>query len=168
VNAHLKALATLGVLAALMLFGVVWGWSAMTHPFPHKAEPKVCYPTTVHAGDRVSAPAVTVSVFNGSERVGLAERTMSAFEEQGFGPGTVGNAPKDAEVAFAQVWSTDDSNPAVRLVLSRLGPRAKLVHQEHKGPGVIVLVGPRFQKLVPGRSSVRVTETATICSPPTG
>jgi LytR cell envelope-related transcriptional attenuator len=167
VNPHVKALTTLGFLLALLLFGVAWGWSAMTTPFPHKAEQKACYPTRVQAGDRVSAPKVTVSVFNASERVGLAERTMSGFEEQGFGPGTVGNAPKGTEVAFAQVWSKDRSNPAVQLVLSRLGPHAKVVARHHGGPGVVVMVGSQFQHLVDGRSSVKVTRTTTICSPPT-
>jgi hypothetical protein len=165
-NAHVRALTTLCVLVALLLFGVAWGWSAMTSPFPKRAEPKACYPTEVRAGDRVSAPKVTVSVLNASERVGLAERTMTAFEDQGFGPGSVGNAPKDAAVLYAQVWSKDPSDPAVRLVLSRLGPRAHLIRRHHRGPGVVVLVGPQFQKLVSGRSSIKVTDTATICSPP--
>jgi hypothetical protein len=164
---HVKTLVTMAVLAVLLLVGIAWGWSAMTSPFPHKAQTKDCYPTVVRAGDRVSAPKVTVSVFNASKRVGLAERTMTAFEDQGFGPGNVGNAPKDAQVLFAQVWSKDRTDPAVRLVVSRLGPRAHVIEREHGGPGVVVMVGPAFTKLVAGKSSIKVTSTATICSPPT-
>jgi LytR cell envelope-related transcriptional attenuator len=167
-NLHAKTLLTLATLTVLLLVGVAWGWSAMTSPLPHKATTKACYPTVVQAGDRVSAPKVTVSVFNASDRVGLAERTMTAFEDQGFGPGSVGNAPKDNTVLFAQVWSDDRSSPAVRLVKSRLGPRAHVIARHHGGPGVVVMVGPRFTKLVPGKSSIKVTSTATICSPPTG
>ena len=88
-NTHVKTLLTLTVLAVLVLLGVTWGWSSFTQPFPHKASPKACYPTKLQPGDRVSAPKVTVSVFNASQRVGLAERTMAAFENQGFGAGTV-------------------------------------------------------------------------------
>jgi len=165
-NLHAKTLLTLAVLAVLLLVGVAWGWSAMTTPFPHKVQTKVCYPTVFQAGDRVSAPAVTVSVFNASDRVGLAESTMTAFEHQGFGPGRVGNAPKDAKVLYAQVWSADRSDPAVQLVASRLGPRAHIKSLQHGGPGVVVMVGPEFTKLVSGKSSVKVGSTATVCSPP--
>lgn len=167
-NIHVKTALTLVVLGVLVLVGVVWGWSALTTPFPHKATPKACYPTRVQPGDRVSAPEVTVSVYNASKRVGLAERTMAAFEDQGFGSGEVGNAPKSAEVAYAQIWTKDRHNPAVRLVVSRLGPRAHIVTaQRPKGPGVTVLVGPAFAKLVQGKQSAKVSEAGTICSPPT-
>jgi hypothetical protein len=164
-NIHIKTVLTLAVLAVLVL--VVWGWSALTHPFPHTAAPKVCYPTSLQPGDRVSAPKVTVSVFNASERSGLAERTMSSFEDQGFGSGSVGNAPKGTVVVYAQVWTEDRHNPAVRLVISRLGPRAHVIEHKPKGPGVTVLVGPKFTQLVQGKQSTKVTEATTICSPPT-
>ena len=166
-NAHVKALLTMAVLSVLLIFGITWGFSAMTSPFPHTTEAKVCVPTTVQPGDRVAAPKVTISVFNASDRVGLAERTMAAFENQGFGAGTVGNAPKGTTVLYAQIWSQDPQDPAVRLVLSRLGPQAHVLHRNPRGPGVTVMVGVRFDKLVPGKSSVKVTEPAQICSPPT-
>ena len=166
-NAHLKALVTLGVLAVLLLVGVTWGWSAMTSPFPHSAKSQVCVPTTLQRGDRVAAPKVTVSVFNASDRVGLAERTMASFEDQGFGPGKVGNAPKGTTVNYAQIWTHDRQDPAVRLVVSRLGPKAHIQDKNPRGPGVTVMVGTRFDKLVAGKSSVRVTQPTRICSPPT-
>jgi hypothetical protein len=168
VNIHVKTLLTLAVLAVLLVLGVTWGWASLTKPFPHKAAEKPCYPTVLHAGDRVSAPKVTVSVFNASERVGLAERTMSAFEDQGFGPGDVGNAPKGTVVHYAQIWSANRSDPAVRLVASRLGAHAAIVDKKHGGPGVIVVVGPLFDKLVQGKQSTKVSHRTTICSPPTG
>jgi hypothetical protein len=165
---HVKALLTLAVLGVLVVVGLTWGWSATTSPFPHSAKPKLCLRTTLQPGDRVSAPKVIVSVFNGSDRVGLAELTMSEFEDQGFGPGKVGNAPKGTVVLFAQVWTKNPDNPAVQLVASRLGPQAHVLAKHLGGPGVIVVVGNGFQKLVAGQSSVKVTARATICSPPTG
>jgi hypothetical protein len=163
-----KTLLTLAVLVVLAMAGASWGWSALTSPFPHTAQQSACAPTTLQPGDRVSAPKLVVSVFNASERVGLAERTMAEFENQGFGPGNVGNAPKGTVVPFAQVWSTNPRDPAVRLVVSRLGHPAHVVTKTHSGPGIVVVVGTRFQKLVAGRSSVKVTKPTTICSPPTG
>ena len=164
---HLRTLLTLGVLGVLVLVGLTWGWSAVTAPFPKSAPQRVCVSTKVRPGERVSAPKVTVSVYNASQRSGLAEATLSAFENQGFGAGNVGNAPKGTVVPFAQVWTTHPQNPAVLLVVSRLGPQAHVVTKHLNGPGVVVVVGNAFQRLVAGRSSVKVTSTATICSPPT-
>ncbi|HEX4472889.1 MAG TPA: LytR C-terminal domain-containing protein [Nocardioides sp.] len=164
---HVKTLLTLAVLAVLLFVGITFGWSAMTEPFPHTAATKICYPTRLEPGDRVSAPKVTVSVFNASTRIGLAESTMSAFENQGFGPGSVGNAPKNAVIHYAQIWAQNRNDPAVRLVASRLGPNAAIVAKKHAGPGVVVMVGPLFQKLVEGKQSTKVTSPTTICSPPT-
>jgi hypothetical protein len=168
VNIHVKTLLTLTVLAVLLLVGVTWGWASLTTPFPHRAATLTCYPIELQPGDRVSAPKVTVSVFNASDRVGLAERTLSAFEAQGFGPGDVGNAPKGVVVHYAQIWAKDRQDPAVQLVSSRLGPHASIVSRTHAGAGVVVMVGPLFEKLVEGRQSTKVTEPTTICSPPTG
>jgi hypothetical protein len=166
-STHLKTLLTLGMLGALLLVGVTWGWSAMTSPFPHTTETKACLPTTVEPGDRVAAPKVTVSVYNASDRVGLADRTMASFEAQGFGAGKVANAPKGTTVHYAQVWTHEPKNPAVKLVLSRLGPKAHVLGKDPMGPGVTVMVGPGFDKLVNGKASIKVTHTAQICSPPT-
>jgi hypothetical protein len=93
---------------------------------------------------------------------------MTELEDQGFGPGKVGNAPKGTSVLYAQVWTRDPSNPAVRLVMSRLGPRAHVLRKSPRGPGVTVMVGQRYDKLVNGTSSIKVKQPATICSPPTG
>ena len=79
----------------------------------------------------------------------------------------MGNAPKGTVVVYAQIWTQDRHNPAVQLVLSRLGPRAHVIEHKSKGAGVTVLVGPKFTKLVPGKQSTKVTEPTTICSPPT-
>ena len=163
-NTHVKTLLTLAVLAVpgddRRDLGVVVADDAPSRT----SDAEDLLPDELQPGDRVSAPKVTVSVFNASDRVGLAESTMSAFEDQGFGAGDVGNAPKDAVVHYAQIWTEDRHDPAVRLVASRLGPHASIVAKKHGGPGVIVMVGPDFQTLVQGKQSTKVTEPVTVCS----
>lgn len=166
-NLHLKTMLTLAVLTVLVLVGATWGWSALTRPFPHTSSSKPCYPTTFQAGQRIAPPRVLVNVYNASNRVGLAESTMVEFQDQGFGSGSVGNAPSGAKVPFAQIWTTDPSRPDVKLVLSRLGPGAHVVQRDGGADGVVVVVGPRYRKLVKGLPSVKVRSTTTICSPPT-
>jgi len=166
-NAHVKTLLTLAVLTVLVLVGITWGWSALTQPFPHTTAEKPCYPTTYQSGQRIAPPRVMVNVYNASDRVGLAERTMTELEDQGFGPGSVGNAPQGAVVHYAQVWTDDPSRPDVRLVMSRLGPHARIAQRKTTTDGVLVVVGPRYTKLVKGLPSVKVRSTTSICSPPT-
>ena len=84
----------------------------------------------------------------------------------GFGAGKVGNAAKGTTIPFAQVWTSNPSNPAVQLVLSRLGPQATAVRKHHAGAGVVVMVGAGFEQLVDGQSSIKVTKRTSICSPP--
>jgi LytR cell envelope-related transcriptional attenuator len=166
-NTHVKTMLTLAVLGVLLLFGLTWGWSAMTKPFPQRSASEPCNPVDYVRGQRISPPLVMVNVYNASDRTGLAERTMASFEGQGFGPGSVGNAPKGQDVTYAEVWAKDPSRPDVKLVASRLGPRATVVRRGGGTKGVVVVVGEKFHKLVPGKPSVKVTEDVTLCSPPT-
>ena len=169
-RSHLRTAVTLAVLAVVLVGGGLWGWSSFSKPFPHHGSTSTapCTKVQVAKGDRISAGRLLVSVYNGSDRSGLADRTAQQLADQGFGVGTVGNAPKNTKVPFAQVWSTKADDPGVKLVLSRLGSLAHVVPKRMKGaPGIVVVVGNLFQKPVKGLPSVKVTQDTTICSPPT-
>lgn len=156
----------LGGLSVLLVVVALWGWNAATKPFPGRTEIPQCVPRTVDAGQKVYADQVTVSVFNASGRDGLADRTMQAFTDAGFGAGDTGNAPREARVKVATIWTETPRSPDVRLVASRLGPKVKVVRREPRGVGVTVLVGDGFKELVKGRRSITAPEAAEICSPP--
>jgi LytR cell envelope-related transcriptional attenuator len=157
---------TLASLALLVVLMALWGWSAMTQPFPGQTEAPRCLDEIVQPGERVFPGQVTVSVFNASGREGLAGRTLAEFTDAGFGRGHTGNAPPQARVARVAIWSLSPSSPDVRLVASRLGPATQVVRREGLGVGVTVVVGDAFTRLVKGPRSVRVTQEAEICSPP--
>ena len=120
---------TLVGLAVLVVLGGLWGWSALTQPFPGKTTPPKCVATIVQPGEKVFPAQVTVSVFNASGRDGLASRTMAEFVDAGFGEGDTGNAPADARVVRAAIWAPTPTSPDVRLVASRLGPATRVVRQ---------------------------------------
>lgn len=164
--ARLRTALTLGALALLLLVGVLWGWSAVTAPFPETIKTAICTTATVPAGTKVYADQVTVSVANAGDSEGLAGRTMQLPTDAGFGEGSIDNAPPDADVEFAEIWTDDRSNPAVRLVASRLGDRARVIAAESDLPGVTVIVGDDFKKLVEGRRWTRSEEESEVCSPP--
>lgn len=161
-----KSAAVLLSLVLLLVLVAIWGWHAVTQPFPGRVLAPKCVERTVGKGERVFADQVTVSVYNASDRNGLASRTMGLFTDAGFGEGDTGNAPRDAQVVHAKIWTEDPRNPAVRLVASRLGPRTEVVRREQRGVGVMVLVGNEFEDLAPGVRAVRARAEATVCGPP--
>lgn len=166
---RLRSALTLAALALLLVAGLAWGLQALTQPLPAPdlavEEPPVCTDRTVEAGSRIGRGDVVVSVFNGGTTAGLAGRTLARLAERGFVIGESGNAGE--RVTRAQVWATDKSNPAVRLVRSHLGGNVPVVDREGPGPGVTVVVGDDFERLRKGRAREPVREDAVICSPPT-
>ncbi|MCW2792215.1 MAG: hypothetical protein JWO76_1313 [Nocardioides sp.] len=157
---------TVTVLGVILVLGAVWGWAAVTEPFPGKAEVPTCVSRDVAAGEKVYPDQVVVSVFNAGTREGLAGRTMQLLTDEGFVAGDSGNAPGDAQVARAEIWTHDAANPAVRLVAARLGPNTKIVERKASGAGVVVVVGDGFDKLAKGREFAKAREATSICSPP--
>lgn len=157
----LKSALTLGFLVLLMVVAAVWGWAALTEPFPEDEPVAICEDTTVTAGTEVRRDEVVVSVFNGSGRSGLAGATSAQLTERGFVAGDVGDAPTPA--ATTQIWSDDPTNPAVTLV-RRQFKKAKVVSGEAIGVGVVVVVGEKFKALRPKQVESVVAEAdATFC-----
>ncbi|MBA2955348.1 LytR family transcriptional regulator [Nocardioides sp. MAH-18] len=154
---------TLVVLAVLVALAAVWGWNAATDSLPAKVDRPVCVDTEVEAGDRLYPQQVTVSVYNASDRSGLAGRTMRDLEDAGFAEGRTGDAAR-TKVGEVAIWSTEPAGPAVRLVASYLGD-VDIERREGLGPGVTVVVGKDFGRPGEGERYVEVAEAATVCGP---
>lgn len=135
---------TLLVLGLLLVIATLWGWNAVTEPLPRVEPVAICEDTAVTAGAEVRRDEIVVSVFNGSQRSGLASATIAQLEERGFVAGDVGDAPQQA--SSTQIWADDPTNPAVQLV-QRQFKQAKIVPGTQVGPGVVVVVGEKFKTL---------------------
>ncbi len=156
-----KSATTLGVLVLLVLLATLWGWKAFTEPFPTEEPVAICEDATVPAGGEVRRDQVVVSVYNGSGRTGLAGATSAQLEERGFVAGDVGDSPQPA--ATTQIWSADPTNPAVDLVRQQF-KNAQVVPGDVLGPGVVVVVGEKFQSLRKKQVESVVAEAdATYC-----
>ncbi len=152
---------TLLGLGLLLVAATVWGWSALTKPFPKDEPVAICEDTPVTAGSEVRRDEIVVSVFNGSERSGLASATVAQLEERGFVAGDVGDAPQ--QISSTQIWADDATNPAVQLV-QRQFKGADVVPGTQIGPGVVVVVGEKFTALRKKQvESVVVEADATYC-----
>lgn len=158
---------TLAALGLLLVVGVVWGWSAATKPLPETSSSSGgCTPTTLAAGDKLYPDQVQVSVLNAGNRGSFAARVLTQLAARGYAEGTSGNAPGDADVNRVQVWAADPDAPEVQLVVSTLGDKVPVVDREVTAPGVVVVVGDRFDRVRKGRKQVTVQDEVEVCLAP--
>lgn len=163
-TASIKSALTLLTLVALLLIAALWGWQAVTKPLPSSEPAPLCTDVTVNVGTPVFRDQVAVSVYNGSDRNGLAGATMEQLEERGFVGADSDNAP--AKINGVEIWSDEPRNAAVRLV-ARQFKSAKIVSGEELGRGIVVVVGESFKALRTKEvESVTAVEASTFCSPP--
>jgi len=164
-TAGLRTAVTLVGLSLMLFAGAAWGWAQLSKPFPGKVEPPTCVDTVYSDGDKIYPQDVTVSVLNAGTREGLAARTMQLLVDDGFGEGDTSNAPKGTDVPYAEIWSADPGNPAVKLLRTRFG-QIEVQDQDYEAAGLVLVVGDEFEALRPGRDSVRVRgEDVTVCGP---
>jgi len=163
---HVTTGVTLVVLVAILVVAGALGLRALFAPLPSDdaSAGSGCVSTELQKGQRVSSTQVQVSVFNASERAGLADRTMLALTKRGFTQGDIGNAPDDSGVKLAQVWTTETDDAAARLVARQFGKKVK-VHtvETDLGPGVDVIVGKRFTKLVKAKRTIVAARATSAC-----
>ena len=164
-DSRVRSVATLVALGAVLLLAALWGWSAISEPFPQEAKAPVCVDREFAKGDQVTRRDVTVSVQNAGTRVGLAGLTMDLLVEAGFHEGREGNTPGRRRVDRVEIWTEEPGSPAVKLVASHFGG-ADVVRRPASEPGVLVVVGDGFDDLVAGRKAITAQGEVTVCGPP--
>lgn len=165
-DARVKSLLTLSVLGVLLVAAGAWGLSALTQPFPGRADPPVCVDKSFSQGDRIGRGDVTVSVLNAGSRNGLAGLTMNLFVDAGFAEGQEGNAEEGPRVDVVQIWTDEPRNPAVQLVARQLGDAVRIVRREPTTAGVQVVVGDGFEDLADGPRRIVARSDVDVCGPP--
>lgn len=157
---------TLTTLTALVLGGGAFGWQALTAPLPEQEELPTCVTTTARVGDVILPDQVTISVYNGSRRNGLASRTLNDLVERGFHRGDTGNSPKQIRKGI-QIWADDPTNPAVALVAAQF-KKPKIVAGERLGHGVVIIVGDEtsLRSTAKAPQSLAAVTDGPICTPP--
>ncbi len=160
------ALTLLTLCGVLAVFALV-GWRAVTAPGPWSdAGPTASDCEEGFAeGDLVRTSDVTVSIYNAGTRSGLAGRTQEELLARGFLPGDIGNAPDDVDdVRRFAVLAPTANDPAAKLVARHFGRNAKVrVYEEDLGIGVDVVVGNRFNGLVPAPRRMRAQADGSGC-----
>ena len=158
---------TLAVLFVVLAGMAVYGFKAATAPLPDSGSTakNPCSEDEKQVKKFLRRGDVQVSVFNAGSRSGFAGTTLEKIEAAGFKGGNAGNAPGDAQVRRAVVWTTKPDDPAARLVALALGGKTPIVVTEKDlGPGIDVLVGDRFNKLDKAAAQrVRLTQPVETC-----
>lgn len=92
---------------------------------------------------------ITVAVFNGTRRAGLAGEVANGFRDRGFQVRPVREAPRAERVAgVAVLRHGPDGVGAAHVVRAYFLGKATLDYDPaHRGAGVDVVVGERFQSL---------------------
>ncbi|MGH3347305.1 MAG: LytR C-terminal domain-containing protein [Nocardioides sp.] len=166
-DARVKSLLTLIGLGGLLLVAALWGWSAVSEPFPEREGPGICVDRAYAEGDPIRRGNVTVSVLNAGTRNGLAALTLDLFVDAGFAEGQSGNVPDGSpRVRNVEIWTTDPEDAAVRLVAAQLGDAVRVVRREPTTAGVQVVVGDRFQRLSKGPRRIVADRDVEVCGPP--
>ena len=135
-----RKLTTAVTLVALLLVVIgmaAFGYKQLTAPLPDppSAEEK-CTGAEKEVQGYLRRKQVQVSVFNAGNREGFAGLTLEKIVNAGFRAGNAGNAPKSAEIRRAIVWTTEENDPAAKLVAQALGRAyAGRDHQDRPRPG---------------------------------
>ncbi len=90
---------------------------------------------------------VTVSVYNGSDRSGLAGTTADVFASRGFAIGTTANYPTAIDLPVEVLFGQSGVAAAYTVAAQLIGPR--LVLDTREDATVDVVVGASFAGMVP-------------------
>ena len=112
--------------------------------------PTPCETVLVPAGDSLPAPAeVTVNVYNATATSGLASKTATALEDQGFVVGKVANDPADRDITGVGEIRFGPKGAEEAQLLLLYVPGAELVESKRKGQKVDLAMGDAFAGLAP-------------------
>lgn len=164
------------VLVGILVLGVFVGVRELFAPLPGGSDPAEetpaaspsCEPQDAPPGQRLRSRQVTVNVFNGGSRAGLAGQTLDQLARRGFKAGEVGNAPSDNGVKRVQVWVVEGEETAGRLVARNFGPKVPVVAQETAddlAAGIDVVVGNGLRRLGAPLRSIKVSADQEVCAP---
>lgn len=151
---------TLLVLLGVLAYGAWWGYTNVIKPLPEPA-PDPCVETSVTKGQLTSSQ-VTVSVFNGGNRRGLAGDVGRSLRERGFKVARSSNTQE--KVGATVIIGASAKNPEVLLVRSFF-KGATIKADKRKDRSVDVLVGDRYAGFNKSAKTAIAVRTPTVCLP---
>ena len=151
---------TLLVLLGVLAYGAWWGYTNVLKPLPPPA-PDPCVQQKVVKG-QLNANQVTVSVFNGGTRRGLAGDVGRALREKGFKLQRTTNTAE--KVGATVIIGASAKNPEVLLVTGFFRG-AVIKADKRRDRSVDVLVGDRYGGFNKNAKTTISVKSPTVCLP---
>ena len=151
---------TLLVLLAILCYGAWWGYTNVIREVP-PAPPTPCVPQKLPK-NQLRSSQVTVSVFNGGTKRGLAGDVGRALRDRGFKVQTTTNTLQKVQKTVIVGAST--KNPEVRLVKAFFKD-AEVKADKRVDGSVDVLVGNRYGGFNKKAKTTYTVKSATACLP---
>ena len=152
---------TLIVLLCMLGYAAWWGYQQVTAPLPPpQREP--CIQQPIEKG-RLQSSQVTVRVFNGGTKRGLAGDVAASLRAKGFQVSSVGNTEEDITKTVIIAESKD--NPEAKLVLGFFKDATVREDPTRVDHSIDILVGGENAGFnAKAGSSIKV-KAATVCLP---
>ena len=151
---------TLLVLLGVLLYGAWWGYRNIIQPVP-AIPPPPCVSQSVSKG-QLKSSQVTVKVYNGGDRPGLAGDVGRALRNKGFKVGQVDNTVE--KIGKTVIVGADSKTPQVLFVKTFF--KDAVVRTDKRSDGSVdVLVGNKYGGFNKNAKTAYVVKTQTVCLP---
>lgn len=152
---------TLLVLLGVLCYGAWWGYTNVLSPVPPPL-PTPCVPQTVNKG-QLRSSQVTVSVYNGGSKKGLAGDVGRSLRERGFKIGRTANTGQ--KIQKTVIVGAGAKNPEVLLVKGFF--KDSVVKADKRADhSVDVLVGDGYAGFNKDAKTTFAVKARTVCLPP--
>lgn len=151
---------TLLILLGILCYGAWWGWKNIVAP-PEKTPPPPCVPTKV-THKALKSSQVTVRVYNGGDKKGLAADISRSLRAKGFN--VLDPTNTSTKISVPVIVGNAVKNPEVQLV-KRFFPGAKVKADGRSDHTVDVLVGNKPVHFNSKAKKSYPVKTSTVCLP---
>jgi LytR cell envelope-related transcriptional attenuator len=158
---------TLFAAGVLLVLGGFTGFRLLTSSADTADPPPTCTNKTIAKGAKLPSNMVKVSVYNASNRSGLANRVTINLQTNGFLGGTIGNSVSAAKPKRVAILTDDRTDPRVRLVARQFKDKVSYAKPDIQGAsGVVVVVGDDYHGLkTKAPTTTRSDRAITVCVP---
>ena len=151
---------TLLVLLGVLCYGAWWGWTNVIRPVP-EAAPAPCVNQQLPKG-QLKSNQVSVSVYNGGRKNGLAGDVGRALRERSFKVGKIGDTGE--KVGKTLIVGAGTKNPEVLLVKGFF-KNAEVRADKRVDGSVDVFVGDQYGGFNKKATTTVSVKSKTVCLP---
>lgn len=153
---------TLLILLGVLLYGAWWGYTNIIRKTP-EAAPAPCVQQTLKKG-KLKSSQVTVKIFNGGQRIGLAGDVARAMRGKGFKVGLTDNTQE--QIGKTVIVGADKKAPEVIFVKTFFkSAEIRADKSKENDRTVDILVGNDYRGFNKKAKNTYTVKAKTVCLP---